>query len=134
MKSLDSKGSTSDICIVNNISFYWRRWFISWLTVDYSLTIFYKFSNWFKISLEVNLLASFFPAWIIRCLGFFLIIGMRLCCIPSTFAPGKFPTFTAWFFLHNLSSIIPFIIESSTITIAFLGYKSWLLFILSSFK
>ena len=113
--------------------FNWRRWFVSWLTVNpafpssdltvhaeiftlqsgtWSVTIFFEFSNWFKISLDVNLLSSFVPAWIIKWLGFFLIIDMSLCRISSTFAPGKFRTFTTWFFLRNLSSIIPFIIES----------------------
>ena len=88
--------------------FNWGRCFVSWFTVNpafpwsdltvgveiitlqcgtCSLTFFFKFSNWSKISLELNLLASFVPTWIIKWLGFFLIIGMRLCRISSTFAP-----------------------------------------------
>ena len=69
----------------------WRRWFVSWITVNpaipssdlavgveivtlqywtYSPINSFKFSNWHKISLEVNLLTSFVPAWIIKSLGF----------------------------------------------------------------
>ena len=97
----------------------------------WSLTNFFKFSNRSKISLAVNLLVSFFPTWIVKWIGFFSIIGMRLCRISSTFAPRKFRTFTTCFFLRNLSSKNPFIIESPAITIVFLRYKSWLLLVLS---
>ena len=132
--------------------FNWHRWFVSWLTVNadfpsadltigvkiitlqsgtWSLTNFFKFSNRSKISLAVNLLVSFFPTWIVKWLGFFSIIGMRLRRISSTFAPRKFRTFTTCFFLRNLSSKNPFMIESPAITIVFLRYKSWLLLVLS---
>ena len=136
--------------------FNWRRWFVSWLTVNpafsssdltlgveivtlqcgtCSLTIFFfKFSNWIKISLDMNLLASVVPAWVVKWLGFFLNIGIRLCHISSTLAPGKFRTFTTWFFLCNLSWKTLFIIDSPAATIVYLGYKSLRLLVLWSFE
>ena len=123
------------IFVLSTVSiFNGRRWFVSWLTVNPALTssdltvgveiialqsgtcslknsVIIKLSNWSKISLEANLLASFVPAWIIKWLGFFLIIVMWFCRISSTFAPGKLRTFTTCFFLRNLSSKTPFIIQ-----------------------
>ena len=111
MKSLDSNVLTSDICIVNNISFYWWRWFVSWLifnptlpSSDFtvgveiitlqagtcSLTNLFKFSNWSEISLEVNLLASFVPAWIIKWLDFFLINAWGYAAYPPRSHLGNF--------------------------------------------
>ena len=147
------KRSLPAIFVLSTVSaFNWRRWFVSWLTVipafpdltagvkiitlqsgTCSLTNFFKSRNWSEISLEVNFLASFAPAWIIKWLGFFLIIGMRLCCIFFTFAPGKFLTITTCVF-YVTSPKTPFIIESPVIAIVFLGYKSWLLLLLSSFE
>ena len=128
--------------------FNWRRWFVSWLTVNpafpssdftvgveiitlqsgtCSLTAFLKFINWSKISLEVNLLALFVLTRIIKCLRFLVY---WLCRISSTSTPGKFRTFTTWIFLCNLSSKTPLIMKSPAITIVFLGYKSWLLLVI----
>ena len=90
-------------------------------------TMLSKFSNGSKISLEGNLLTSFIPAWIIKWLGLFVIIGMRLCSISSTFAPEKLRTFrtqlsrTTSFKIFHIFFSVPIVVE------CFIFYTSVLL-------
>ena len=126
-----------------------KRWFVKWETVRasfllsvrivgvdnqtsqsglISLAIDFKFKSLFKISLDVDYDASFVPTWIIRWLGFFRKIGTMWWFISCKADPGKCCTFRLRLFLHNFSSIIPFIIASLIIAIALLDHSLLLFF------
>ena len=126
-----------------------KRWFVKWETVRasfplsvrmvgvdnqtsqsglISLPMDFKFKNLFKIYLDLHDDASFVLIWIIRWLDFFHKIETIWWFISSTVDPGKCRTFILRPFPHNVSSIIPFIIESPIITIVPLGHSPLLLF------
>ena len=61
------------------------------------------------------------PTCKIMVLGFFRIIGIRLCSISVTVAPRKLHTLTGLSFLSILPSIMPLMMESPTMTVVSLG-------------
>ena len=67
----------------------------------------FNWSNLFKISLDVNLIASLVPASIIKYFGCFRIIGSAWCRKSSTVAPGNFLTLNDRLF-DKFLSVTPF--------------------------
>ena len=80
----------------------------------------FNWSNLFKISLGVKLIASLVPAWTIKYFGCFRMTGSAWCRKSSTVAPGNFITLTDQSF-DKFLCITPFKIESPIKTQVFGG-------------